>query len=303
MKEKGTYFIIGALSAFIFVVLVSATENQTQTTENDDQISTNHATTYAVYVPERIVFAGEEIPLEDYNIRERLDRELTVNTYFHSSTIINMKRAYRYMPIIESILSANNIPDDFKYLAIAESGLSNVVSSMGATGFWQFRKLAAKEQGLVVNNEVDERYHLEKSTKAACKYLKQLKEKFGTWSLAAAAYNMGPTGLKKQIERQKENSYFDLILNSETNRYLFRILALKTIFENPTKYGFALREEDMYQPVPHKIVVIDETIASWPKFCEENNITYKQLKLLNPWLRETSLTNTEKKEYKIKLPI
>ena len=184
---------------------------------------------------------------------------------------------------------------------MAESGLQNAVSGAGATGFWQFLKSAGKEQGLIINGEVDERYHVEKATIAACKYLKKLYNKFGSWTMAAAAYNMGHTGLQKQVDRQKQNNYFDLILNDETSRYVFRILAIKAIHNEPKDFGFNLEVDNMYQQYPYKTFIVDGAIESWPDFCKSHDITYRELKLLNPWLRDASLTNTEKREYKIKV--
>lgn len=263
--------------------------------------SVDNNDTYGVRLPDYLTFAGEEIPIQNMDVRERLDRELLVNSYWHSSTILMHKRANRWLPIIEPILAENNIPSDFKYLAMAESGLQNVVSSAGATGFWQFLRGAGKEMGLTINSEIDERYHVEKATKAACKYLQKLYDKFGSWPLAAAAYNMGPTGLQKQLDRQEEDDYFNLILNDETSRYVFRILAIKTIHEAPHDFGFNLDVQDMYQPYNYRILQVDESVPSWPKFCKDNNITYRELKLLNPWLRDAKLTNESKKTYKVKV--
>ncbi len=267
----------------------------------NEEISVKNNETFGVKLPETISFAGEVVPMYSMDVRERLDRELIVNSYWHSSTILIHKRAFRWLPVIEPILRENGVPDDMKYLAMAESGLQNVVSKAGATGYWQFLKGAGKEQGLIINGEVDERYHIEKSTLAACKYLKKLYDKFGSWTMAAAAYNMGPTGLQRQVDRQKQNNYFDLILNDETSRYIFRILAIKAIHGAPKDFGFNLVQEDMYQQYPHKILLVDGAIPSWPDFCTQNNITYRDLKLLNPWLREANLVNSEKREYKVKV--
>lgn len=274
---------------------------EVDTDTNASEVSLEDNATFAVRLPEKMVFAGEPVPMNSMDVRERLDRELTVNCYWHSSTILMMKRAHRWFPTIERILREQGVPEDFKYLALAESGLQDVVSPAGATGFWQFMKAAAGEHGLKVNPEVDERYHVEKATVAACRYLKSLKSDFGSWTMAAAAYNMGQNGLRKQIGRQEEQNYYDLILSDETSRYVFRILALKAICSSPDDFGFYLTEQDLYPPYRYKEVVVRESVESWPEFCDKYDITYRQLKLLNPWLRDTYLTNSEGREYTIKI--
>ena len=249
-----------------------------------------------------IYFANERVPLENPDIWERYDKELLKNTYWQSNTLLLHKRAAKYFPVIEPILKKNNLPDDFKYLALTESGLENVTSPAGAKGFWQIMKSTAKEFNLEVNSEVDERYHIEKSTQAACDFLNSAKEKFGSWTLAAAAYNMGRSGLLKQMNRQKSYTYYDLLLNNETSRYVFRILAIKEIIENPKKYGFQFRTEDLYENIPTYEVMVDTSISSWADFSKEYGINYKILKLHNPWLRESYLTNKLKKKYYIEIP-
>ena len=249
-----------------------------------------------------IYFANERVPLENPDIWERYDKELLKNTYWQSNTLLLHKRAAKYFPVIEPILKKNNLPDDFKYLALIESGLENVTSPAGAKGFWQIMKSTAKEFNLEVNSEVDERYHIKKSTQAACDFLNSAKEKFGSWTLAAAAYNMGRSGLLKQMNRQKSYTYYDLLLNNETSRYVFRILAIKEIIENPKKYGFQFRKEDLYENIPTYEVMVDTSINSWADFSKEYGINYKILKLHNPWLRESYLTNKLKKKYYIEIP-
>ena len=249
-----------------------------------------------------IYFANERVPLENPDIWQRYDKELLKNTYWQSNTLLLHKRAAKYFPIIEPILKKNNLPDDFKYLALIESGLENVTSPAGAKGFWQIMKSTAKEFNLEVNTEVDERYHIQKSTQAACDFLSSAKSKFGSWTLAAAAYNMGRTGLQKQMNRQKSYTYYDLLLNNETSRYVFRILAIKEIIENPKKYGFQLRTEDLYENIPSYTVMVDSTVSSWADFSREYGINYKILKLHNPWLRESYLNNKLKKKYYIEIP-
>ncbi len=253
-------------------------------------------------MPDSLFFCGERVPLEYFDVREQLERELSVNCYWHSQTIWLLQKANRYFPTIEEILQENELPDDFKYLVVAESGFDNVVSPAGATGFWQLMEGTAKDYGLEVNDEIDERYHLEKSTEAACKYISESKKKYNNWTITAASYNVGRRGIDRQIERQKETDYYNLLLNDETARYLFRILAFKLVFENPTKYNFYLTQEDLYPPIPYKIVEIDESIASWADYAKEHNTNYKILKKLNPWLRDSMLNNKSGKTYKLKVP-
>ncbi|MEZ4916916.1 MAG: lytic transglycosylase domain-containing protein [Chitinophagales bacterium] len=249
-----------------------------------------------------VSFVGESVPLKDQEVRERFDRELLVNTFWHSNTLLNYKLANKYFSIIDEILKENNVPLDFKYLAVAESGLRDVVSPAGAAGFWQFLESTGKHYGLEINSEVDERYHLEKATKAACDYLKEGKGKFGSWTLAAASYNVGMGKLEKRLGEQKVENYYDLYLNSETSRYIFRILSYKMVFENPDKFGFHLRKSDLYEPFKTKDVLIESSIADLAQFAQDNNTNYKMLKLANPWLRSDKLTVRDGKSYIIKIP-
>jgi membrane-bound lytic murein transglycosylase D len=256
----------------------------------------------AMYVPSNVGFADEKAPLNIYDVKERFERELLVNANLHSSTILIIKRANRAFPVIEPILKEYNIPDDFKYLAVIESALTNAVSTAGARGFWQFMEAAAKENGMEVNATVDERYHLVKSTTAACKYLLKAKEKFGSWTLAAASYNAGMTGISTQLEAQKATTYYDLLLNDETSRYVFRILALKQIMENPQNFGFTITKDDLYELLPTRKVEVDSTINDLANFAKTQGINYKILKLHNPWLRDKKLVNTTKKKYTLEIP-
>ncbi|MDA3893824.1 MAG: lytic transglycosylase domain-containing protein [Salinivirgaceae bacterium] len=254
-----------------------------------------------VKLPDNVEFAGEIVPIYNFDTYESLDREVLVNTYWQSQTLIFIKRANRYFPLIDSILKIHNVPSDFKYLALAESGLSNAVSPANAVGFWQFLKGTALDHKLEVNNEVDERYNLEKATHAAAIYLNYLYDKFQSWSMTAAAYNMGRRNTINQIDRQKTNSYYDLVLGEETGRYVFRLIALKLILETPEKFGFKVSNEDKYQPIPYTEIVVDSAIHSLPNFANEMGVNYKVLKELNPWLREDRLTNKSKKSYTIKI--
>jgi membrane-bound lytic murein transglycosylase D len=257
---------------------------------------------YSLNIPESLDFCEELVPLEDQDVYERLDRELLVNTYWQSNSLLYHKRASKWFPIIEPILKKNGVPDDFKYLALVESGLMNVVSPAGAAGFWQILKKTAQEYGLEVNNDVDERYHVEKATEAACKYLKEAHERFGSWTLAAASYNMGMGGVSKQLRRQKASNYYDLLLNSETSRYVFRILAAKEIHEHPTQYGFHYRFKDLYTPHDTYAVKVDTTVNDLVAFADGYKFSYKVLKIFNPWLRQTYLPNKSRKNYEILLP-
>lgn len=253
-------------------------------------------------IPSEVYLFGEKVPLENFEVYERLDRELVVNTYWHSSTILALKRAARWFPIIEPILKQNDVPVDFKYIAVAESNLENVVSPAGATGFWQFIKSAATEYGLEVNDEVDERYHVEKSTEAACKFLKDAYLRFGSWTMAAAAYNAGMNGISKWSSIQKTNNYYNLTLGIETSRYIARVAAIKIIMENPKKYGYYLNENDFYKPLKFTEVTLDSSVTDFADYAASLGINYKTLKLFNPWLRDSSLKNKNRKEYSIKIP-
>lgn len=253
-------------------------------------------------VPATMSFAGEEVPLHIPDVYERFDRELHINSYMHNSTIFIMKRAGRWLPQIEPILKENGIPEDFKYMALIESALLNDVSPRGAVGFWQIMEDAGKELGLEIRKEVDERYDPLKATEAACKYLKKAHARFGNWTLAAASYDRGLAGLNRALENQKVNSYYDLFLNDETSRYVFRLLAVKEIMEHPTKYGFNISEKHRYKPEPLRYVEVNETVKDLVQFSIAQGTSYKLLKRYNPWLREEKLTVKKGKQYKIALP-
>ena len=247
-------------------------------------------------------FSGEEVPTFMADVQERLDKEMVTNMNYHTNTTLVIKRANKVFPIIEPILAKYGVPDDFKYLAVIESSLVNAVSPAGARGVWQFMPATAKEKGMEVNDEVDERYHLEKSTEAACKYLISAKEKFGTWTLAAASYNGGMNGIAKRLEEQQVDNYYDLLLTEETSRYVFRILALKEIMTNSNKYGFSIPKEALYYSVPTKTIIVDSSITNLANFAKSQGVNYKILKIHNPWLRDKKLTNTSGKKYEIEIP-
>ncbi len=277
-------------------------------TRNTDEIKVNkktYSTPQPVVqpeIPEEIYFCGERVPLEFFDVREALDNELVVNMYRHSSTIMYLKRANRYFPEIEKLLAEHNIHDDMKYLCLAESGLLHVVSPSGAEGFWQFLERTGKEYGLEINANVDERYNHTFSLVAATQYLHKAYERFGTWSLAAAGYNMGMTGLQRQINRQNVNSYWDLHLNPETARYVYRIIALKIILSNPEKYGFNIPDEYLYNDLKTNEIIVDTTINDLIDFAFAHGTNYKMLRHFNPWIRGYSLPNRSGKEYIIRIP-
>lgn len=253
-------------------------------------------------LPNEVEFCGEKVQIDNFDKEERLDKELIVNTYFHSSTIQYFKRANRYFSQISKILEEENVPDDMKYLCLIESALTQATSRSGAKGFWQFMPATAKEYGLTVNAEVDERLNINKSTRAACKYLKDANSKFNNWSLTAASYNRGMGGISSDLESQYVEDYYDLHLNTETSRYVFRILALKLIFETPDKYGFNLSKMEMYQPLKTKKIKITESISDLKKWSIDHQSNYRMLKLLNPWLLTNKLT-INGDEYIIELPV
>jgi membrane-bound lytic murein transglycosylase D len=256
-----------------------------------------------MYFPTAVDFSSEPAPLKISDVRERLERELLINANLDATTLLIIRRANRAFPIIEPILQKYGVPDDFKYLAVIESGLVNATSPAGAKGVWQFMPDTAKEQGMEVNEYVDERYNLEKSTEAACKYLLAAREKFGSWTLAAASYNGGMTGVGKRIAEQKVSNYYDLGLTDETSRYVFRILALKEIMKNPAVFGFSIYETDLYSPIPSKKIEVDSTISDLADFAKAQGINYKILKIHNPWLRDKKLLNLVKKKYEIEIPL
>ena len=247
-------------------------------------------------------FAGEQVPTYMADVQERLDKEMVTNMNFHTNTTLVIKRANKVFPIMESILAKYGVPDDFKYLAVIESSLVNAVSPAGARGVWQFMPSTAKEKGMEVSEQVDERYHLEKSTEAACKYLIAAKEKFGSWTLAAASYNGGIGGIKTKMEEQQVDNYYDLLLTEETSRYVFRILALKEIMKNADKYGFSIPKEALYYQIPTKKIVVDSSITNLAAFAKSQGVNYKILKLHNPWLRDKMLINDSGKKYEIEIP-
>jgi len=258
--------------------------------------------TYPVPFPHHIDFAGEPVPLYDFDVVKRLDRELLINTYWQSQTLYLMKEFHQIALQIKPILKKNKVPDDFIYLAVAESGLQNQVSPKGAKGVWQFMEASGKSYGLEINDYVDERLNLEKSTLAACKYLKDAYGRFNNWTLAAASFNIGQDALDKTMKIQEADTYYDLFLNRETSRYIFRILALKQVMKNPKQYGYVTDKTGMYPELKYKTVTVDTAITDLAKFAAQQQINYKVLKVFNPWLINSSLPKTAGKTYEIKIP-
>ncbi|RQO30731.1 murein transglycosylase [Taibaiella sp. KBW10] len=280
---------------------VSAAE-PTSPVKPETTVLLNNNKWFAPKLPKSIAFAGESTPLSRWDVKERLDRELLFNSYMHGSTIYILKLANRTFPIIERILKANGVPDDFKYLCVAESALYNQVSKAGAVGYWQFLKASGQQFGLEITDEVDERYDLERSTEAACRYLKQAYAKFGNWTAAAASYNMGMGGFSNYSSQQYESNYYNLLLPEETNRYVYRILALKHIIANADKLGFVLDNEDVYQPITGRNLQVSSSIGDLAAWAKQNGSTYQQIKIANQWLRGKSLSVRPGKTYSILIP-
>ena len=305
---KSALIAIGLIT--VFGVSVNAVIQQEDSGDGPSQMEDSKddrsvADSYRIVslpMPENLEFAGESVPLKDPDVFERMDRELLVNTYWQSNALLLMKRANKYFPIIEPILKEEGIPDDFKYLAVIESGLTQAVSPAKAVGFWQILEGTGKEYGLEINSNVDERYNIEKSTRVAADYLKKAKARFGSWTLAAASYNAGQYGVDKQLDRQDVGAYYDLLLGEETGRYVFRILALKEIMKDPAKYGFDYSEKDLYENIPVRKVKVDTAVKSFPAFAKKFDINYKILKIHNPWLRDDFLNNSSRKTYYIDIP-
>jgi hypothetical protein len=287
------------------IIILSITQNFKGFDNTSATVNRQSDTVYNIKsfkLPDEVTFAGERMPLDNFDTRESLEREILTSAYRHSSTILIIKRANRYLPQIEKILKKNNIPDDFKYLVAAESEYSNMVSPAGATGFWQIMPETGKEEGLEINNVVDERYDVEKSTQFACDYFMKSYEKFGNWTLAAASYDGGRAAIDEQIDIQHQRNYYDLLLSEETARYIFRAVAYKLIISDPENYGFKIEKSDLYPELKYTELKIDSTIIDFSAFAQKFGTNYKMLKLLNPWLRKPFLTPKPNKEYLIKIP-
>ncbi|MCG9879674.1 MAG: transglycosylase SLT domain-containing protein [Bacteroidia bacterium] len=301
---KSSKIILSGLSGVLltsFAFILFSSNSFTEDKKNIEEFQ-QYYRVYSLATPKTLSFAGTQIPLTDFDVAERYDKEILTNVYWQSQTILMIKRAQRFFPLIEPILKSQGIPADFKYVALAESGLQNVVSPAGAAGFWQFMDKTGKRYGLEINEEIDERYHLEKATYAACAYFKEAYSQLKDWSLVAASYNMGIEGVKRQMKSQSVYNYYDLYLNVETARYLFRIIAIKDICENPSQFGFYIASSDLYKPIPVVQVKTDLSISSLATWSNDNACNYKLVKLLNPWLRKPYINVPVGKTYYIALP-
>ena len=300
MKNKN-HILVGTLLLFTAILLVGSSFLQPNSAFKSYGLS-DPSKVFALDIAEAYSFAGETVTMDEQDLHERMDKELLVNTYWQSNMMLMIKRSNKYFPTIERILKEEGVPDDFKYLAVIESGLENVSSPAGAKGFWQIMKTTGREMGLEVNSNVDERYHIENATRVACAYLKKAKKKLGSWTLAAASYNRGISGINRLLEKQQVETYYDLLLNSETRRYVFRILAMKEILSNPAHYGFVFEAQDLYTEIPVYTVEVDTAISNIARFAKTLGVNYKQMKIHNPWLLQNHLNNKSRKLYHIKLP-
>ncbi len=302
--NKLSYITISLALLLSLTVCASRPDGSDESDKSKDKNTSQAVNQHIVVMPtpEKADFAGEEMPLQYFDVKEFLSRELTSISYGHGVMVQTIRLANRYFPVIEPILKEQGVPDDFKYLCVAESNLQNVISPARAVGYWQFLEGTGKEFALEINKEVDERYHIEKATVAACKYFKRAYAKYGSWTLAAASYNVGMAHIDGQIKRQKTDSYYDMSLNTETSRYVYRAVAYKEIMTKPQLYGFNVAQEDLYKPLEYQEVEVKTNIASIADFAEEHGTNYKMIKIFNPWLRDGLLTNTAKKTYTIKIP-
>jgi membrane-bound lytic murein transglycosylase D len=297
-----TTFVITGAAIIIFSIAQSFKIVKNTPAENLVQSNDTLYNIKPFRLPDNVSFAGEKMPLENFDTRESLEREILTSAYRHSSTILIIMRAHRYLPVIEKILKKNNIPDDFKYLVAAESEYTNIISPAGATGFWQIMPETGKEEGMEINSIVDERYDVEKSTQFACEYFQKSYEKYGSWTLAAASYDGGRAGIDEQVEMQHQKNYYDLLLSEETARYIFRVVAYKLIITNPAYYGFRIPEKDLFPELKCFEVKVDTAVTDFSAFAQKYGTNYKMLKLLNPWLRKPYLTPKPNKEYTIRIP-
>ena len=300
MKQIRFFILFSCSILLISLVLISFKQpNQTSIITYGEPSSFK---VHALHVPSQVNFAGELMQLDEDDLMERMDKELLVNTYWQSNTLLMMKRANKFFPQIERILKEEEVPDDFKYLALIESGLENLRSPAGAKGFWQILRTTGREYGLEVNSNVDERYNIELSTRMACAYLKKAKERLGSWTLAAASYNRGIAGINRILKKQQADNYYDLLLGTETKCYMFRILAVKEIMQAPERYGFFVEDAQLYSPLEYRTVAVDTAITNIVRFSKQIGVNYKTMKIYNPWLLQTHLNNKSRKLYHIALP-
>lgn len=301
-KYSLSNYIPGVLVGILIISLLGFGKNNPQNQSANKEIDSSVYKWYPPSLPEKMDFAGEAVPLERWEIRESFDRQILFNYYMQNNTIYILKHTRRYFPLIEERLKANGVPDDFKYLCVAESNLQHAISRSGAVGFWQFMDYTAPGYNLEISKDVDQRYHVAKATDAACKYIKLAYSKFGSWTAAAASYNCGQGGYEREAAFQQTKNYFDLFLREETSRYIFRILTFKYLMQNAEKMGFLLGEEDYYQPFKTRNITVSTSISNLAQFAIDNGSNYKMLKLLNPWLRSKSLAVKPGKSYTIQLP-
>ncbi len=311
--KRNNLLIIASVAVLLVIVAAAFTFTNAET-ENDDieayegldqdpvYFDRIEHITHDIDLPKKLSFAGEQVPMDLFYVNEQLERELLVNSYLHANTLLLLKRTTRWLPTIDSILKANGVPSDFKYLAMIESNLTNAVSPSKAVGFWQFLQTTGQEYGLEITDEIDMRYNVELETEAACRYFKNAYSKFGSWTLAAAAFNAGSGKISRTINEQKVTSYYDMLLPQETERYVFRILALKLITENPEKYGFEISSHLKYKPYQYKTLTVSESIPDMTEFAFGQGTNYRMLKYFNPWLRSNTLTIAEGDSYTIKIP-
>lgn len=296
------YPVLYFTAALILVGIMFTTQGFTDKASGDPAAERMPVMNKSFALPDQLSFAGEPVPIRNFDTRESLDREMLVNGYFHSRTMMVLKKSKRYFRVIEPVLKRYGVPDDFKYLAMAESGFENAVSPAKAVGVWQLLESTAREYGLEVNADVDERYNLEKSTEVACKFLLDSYASYGSWTMAAATYNAGRKGLDNQIEKQRTSNYYDLLLNEETARYIFRIVAHKLITEAPDQYGFHLEEGDYYPDIPTHNIKVDTAISDVAVFAAGLGTNYKILKHFNPWMRQNYLPDRPQKVYTLVIP-
>ena len=289
-------------SLTLTILLVISCNKKNELDKNKKNEDFTNYKIHSIPIPDSLTFSGETVDLKENDLIQRFDKEILVNTYWQSNTLQLIKRSRKFFKIIEPILKKEGVPDDFKYLAVIESGLENLRSPKGAKGIWQIMRGTGRELGLEINNNVDERYNLELSTIAACRYIKKAKNKFGTWTLAAAAYNRGMSGVNRALKKQNVKSYYDLLLGNETRRYVFRIHAIKLILNNPKNYGFFVKDSEYYKDDGFEVMNVDYPIKNLSEFANKNGINYKTLKIFNPWLIQNHLNNRSKKKYKIKIP-
>lgn len=304
MSEKYKYLLVGLVIGGILVIMGSYMHKPAKEEEIAAEIPTrlNNNRISGYQLPKNLDFAGEKVPLHRPEIRERLEREVLVNAFWHSNSVITIKRANKWLPIIDSILRANEVPVDFKYLAVAESGLDNVISPANAVGFWQFLSGTARDFGLVVNDEIDQRYDPVLATVAATKYLKKAYERFGNWTTVAASYNLGMNATQKILTKQKPESYYDMLLSEEPARYVFRILAIKNLLENQEVFGFEIPIEQLYRQPKTKSIVLDQSVPDLHDYAKHNGISYSQLRMLNPWIRSYQIKIPAGKSFVVKIP-